>query len=68
MNRILFNLMSVCYNIDGAWELPRLFSIYWGRSGFDRGRLSSGCTSRLRLVKRYTPITGKNEDYALAAA
>lgn len=50
--------------------LPSVTPILWGRYGFDRGRLSSGCASRLRLVKRYRlNITGKeNNQPALAAA
>ncbi len=47
----------------------RAVLIIWGRYGFDRGSLSSGCVSRLRLVKRKTPLTGKEENnFALAAA
>ncbi len=48
---------------------PQTLLILWGRYGFDRDRSSSGGASRLRLVKRYLPIiTGKQENYSLAAA
>src|SRR5699024_12783252 len=48
-------------------ECPLFF--YRGRSGFDRDSLNLSCTSRLRLVKRYKPLTGEKEDnFALAAA
>ena len=35
--------------------------------GFDRGRLSLGCTSEVTSRKPLQTITGKEENYALAA-